>query len=225
EDEDGGEIDVGEVADRQALVGHHPEDEQRRHQEGGGHGPSKEDRGEVQGAPSGGAASSGTGVGPAGSRSATRTSIPGRRRSWPLTTTRSPGASPSTMARRPPSAGPGRTARISTVLSSGRTTKTKGPSGPTWSAAEGTTGTSSQVRTWSQTSVGSPGQKVSSALSKTALRRMVPVAGSTVLSMKSSLPSRARSGWPRGCARTVACPARIASRTAGRRSAGIEKRT
>src|SRR5690606_9186048 len=64
DDEDRGQVDVGEVGDRKALVGRPAEDEERGRKQRGGDRASNEERGDAQGGGSG-----------------RRTSIPGCRRS------------------------------------------------------------------------------------------------------------------------------------------------
>ena len=82
---DDGEIDVGEIAHRQLLVGHRAEDHGAQHQERRGDRPRDEERRDVHRVP------------PTSALSLTETVVPAVRRSWPSVTTTSPGFSPSRM--------------------------------------------------------------------------------------------------------------------------------
>src|SRR5581483_5895560 len=181
-DHDGGKIDVGQVADREEPVGHDAEDAQRRGQQRGHDRPTDAELGQIHGAQES--------VLAAATAVSGRTSIfaPGARRSCPSVTTVSPSFSPSAMMVRLPAVRATLTSRNVTVWS-GPTTKTCGPFWPFCTAGAGTTTTFSSTPSWVSTLTSSPGQSSWPVLSKTALSKTVPVEGSTLLSMKASVPS------------------------------------
>ena len=105
----------------------------------------------------------------------------------PSVTTVSPGCRPFSITASRGSVRETVTARDSTVLSL-FTTKTYSPFCPRCTASAGATTAPCCSPSVSCTSTNCPGQSASSLLRKVALRRMVPVRGSTALSTKVSVP-------------------------------------
>ncbi len=98
---DGGELDVGQIADRQRVVRHHAEQRDGEHQQRRRDGPFDER--------------------PRYVHDSTFTREPGARRMWPSVTTLSPGSTPFRTSMTSPEVSPGTTSRSSTVWSGLRT--------------------------------------------------------------------------------------------------------
>src|SRR6185503_10955676 len=117
----------------------------------------------------------------------TVTRDPGARRSWPAVTTVSPGCRPDAMTVSSPTARSILMLRSSTVWS-GLTTKTYWPFGPFWIAVDGVTTALSCSYSVSTTFTNWPGHSAVSLFANSALRRIVPVVVSALLSMKLRRP-------------------------------------
>src|SRR5204862_5006753 len=107
----------GQVVDRQRAVGDHAENDHRDGQDRGHDRTANEGLGEVHGLPPALLPAAGV-AGAAGAALASRTLPPGVTPSWPLTTTFSPGLTPSSMTTRSPCAWPVLTSLSSAVESS-----------------------------------------------------------------------------------------------------------
>src|SRR5581483_575365 len=172
------EVDIREVAHREAPVRDHAGDQDRDHDERGRDRAADERTREVHpGAPVA------AGLTPASCL--TTTGRPGARRIWPSVTTRSPGATPDAMTTSSPVAIPTSTGRDST-WSSAPTTYTYGPDWPASTACAGTVTASFWVAIVSTTVANCPGQSRSSRFSNSAFSATVPVVASTALSTNRS---------------------------------------
>ena len=109
------------------------------------------------------------------------------------------------------------------ALPSPPATKTQLPWGHFITASSGTSRLSARVRSTRRTFTNWPGQKKASALAKRALSLMVPVAGSTLLSMKCTSPPPRVAPEAATVAVTSRRPAARASSTSGNRPSGREK--
>src|SRR5262249_14932994 len=149
-DQDRRKVDVGQIAHRQTLIGHEPEEQDGAHAQRGEDRAADEECGTHD---------------DLGALTSTRD--PGTRRSCPSVTTRSPAPSPCSITRSRASRRPGFTGRASTVWSA-FTTKTKGPFWPAWLAAPGTPAAFSVVGV-GITSTACPGHSALSVFGKVAL--------------------------------------------------------
>src|SRR5207244_11910490 len=119
----------GQIAHRQLAVGHHPEDEDAGHDQGGHDRAADEETGEVHDAP----------ARVLSLRALIWTLEPWRSRSWPSVTTRSPGLMSPLTTTRSPAVRSTFTGLVAAVVSAWMT-KTRLPCWPDTTADAGTTG-------------------------------------------------------------------------------------